>query len=182
MRSMRFLYLCVTFGLVLAVAGAVQPGAQTTEDATPQLSNASQEEAAVRKVEADQREAWNRHDAKAWANLCTEDADVVNVVGWWWQGRSQIEKKIADAHAYLFRESTLTHDEINVRFLTSDTAIVHVRWSLVGGKNPDGTPGQPRKGIETQVLHKVAGKWLISAFHNTDSIPEVPFPTEPPKK
>jgi uncharacterized protein (TIGR02246 family) len=105
----------------------------------------------------------------------------VNVVGWWWQGRAQIEKKIADAHAYLFRESTLTDKEIRIRFLTSDTAIVHVRWSMVGAKDPDGA-GQPRTGLETQVLRKLSGKWLIAAFHNTDSIPELPFPTGPPEK
>src|SRR5215472_211232 len=103
---------------------------------TPQsrTANESQDAAAIRKAEADLQEAWNHHDAKAWANLCTEDGDVVNVVGWWWQGRSQIEKKIADAHAYIFRESILTHDEISIKFLTPDTAVVHVRWSMGGGK------------------------------------------------
>jgi uncharacterized protein (TIGR02246 family) len=148
----------------------------------PESPIASQDEAAIRKVEADLRETWNRHDAKGWANLWAEDGDVVNVVGWWWHGRSQIEKKFADSHAYLFRESTLTGDEIRMRFLTSDTAIVHGRWSMVGHKNPDGTPGQPRNGIETLVLQKQAGKWLIAAFHNTDSRPEVPFPMGPPKR
>jgi uncharacterized protein (TIGR02246 family) len=144
--------------------------------------SAHEEEGAIRAVEAVLREAWNSHDAKAWAKLCAEDADVVNVVGWWWQGRAQIEQKIAESHRFLFRESTLTHDEIRIRFLTADTAVVHIRWSMVGGKNPDGTPGQPRKGIETQVLRKLGGKWLIAAFHNTDSRPEVPFPVGPPKR
>jgi uncharacterized protein (TIGR02246 family) len=78
----------------------------------------------------------------------------VNVVGWWWQGRSQIEKKIADAHAYSFRESTLTDDGIHIRFLTSETAVVHVRWSMVGQQEPRRHSWQPRKGIETQVVHK----------------------------
>ena len=146
------------------------------------VANRAEEEAAIRKVEAELVDTWNHHDARAWAKLCTEDGDVVNVVGWWWQGRSQIEKKIADAHAYIFRESTLTDDEIQIRFMTAETAVVHVRWSMVGHKNPDGTLGQPRKGIETQVLHKLEGKWLITAFHNTDSRPEVPFPMGPPQK
>lgn len=166
--------LAITSGL-LVLASAMP------SQATRQLPivNQSQEEDAIGKVEADLQQAWNRHDAKAWANLCTQDADVVNVVGWWWQGRPEIERKIADAHAYIFRESTLTGNEIRIRFLTADTAIVHVRWSMVGERNPDGTPGQPRTGIETQVLRKLSGKWLIAAFHNADSIPEVPFPTEP---
>jgi len=34
--------------------------------------------AAIRDVESRQAEAWNRHDAKAYAALFTEDGDVVN--------------------------------------------------------------------------------------------------------
>jgi uncharacterized protein (TIGR02246 family) len=143
-------------------------------------ANQSQDEAEIRNVETRFQEAWNHHDAKAFANLCTEDGDVVNVVGWWWNGRSQIEKKVSDAHAFIFRESTLTHNEVHIKFLTPQIAVVHVRWSMVGHKSPDGTPGQPRKGIDTQVLQKQAGKWLIAAFHNTDSVPEVPFPAGQP--
>ena len=89
----------------LAITGALLVLAGTLLSQTPPQSpvaNQSQEEAAIRKVEADLQQAWNRHDAKAWANLCTPDADVVNVVGWWWHGCSQIEKKIADAHAPSF--------------------------------------------------------------------------------
>ena len=82
----------------------------------------------------------------------------------------------------LFLESTLTDKEVCIRFLASDTAIVHVRWSMVGAKNPDGTPGRPQTGLETQVLRKQSGQWLIAAFHNTDSIPEVAFPTGRPEK
>lgn len=44
-------------------------------------ADASEESAAIRGVEARQAEAWNRHDARAYAALFTEDADVVNVVG-----------------------------------------------------------------------------------------------------
>ena len=143
--------------------------------------NNSQDEAEIRKVETGLQEAWNRHDIRAFANLLTEDGDVVNVVGWWWRGRPQIERKITDAHAFIFRDSTLTHNEVHIRFLTPQIAVVHVLWSLVGHKNPDGTPGQPRKGIETQVLQQQAGKWLVAALHNTDSLPGRPFPMGPPK-
>src|SRR4029453_3729816 len=51
-----------------------------------------QDEADIRNVETRQQEAWNRHDAKAYADLFTEDADLVNVGGWRWKGRAEIEK------------------------------------------------------------------------------------------
>jgi uncharacterized protein (TIGR02246 family) len=77
----------------------------------------------------------------------------------------------------MFRESTYTNDEVHIRFLTGQIAVVHVRWSMVGHRNPDGTPGQPRKGIQTHILQEQEGKWLIAVFNNTDSAPEVSFPT-----
>jgi uncharacterized protein (TIGR02246 family) len=66
------------------------------------------DEVEIRNVEMQQQEAWNRHDAKAYANFFTEDGDCVNVVGWWWKGRAEIEKKLTDAYVFVFRESILT--------------------------------------------------------------------------
>ena len=140
----------------------------------------SQDEAEIRGVETAFEAAWNHHDMHAFARICAEDADFVNVLGWWWKGRPQIEQKHAEAHAFMFRDSTLTHDDVQVRFLTPEIAVVHVRWSLIGHKIPNGNPGQPRKGIDTQVLQKRAGKWVIIAFQNTDSVPERPFPDGQP--
>jgi len=142
----------------------------------------SPDETEIRKVELGLQEAWNHHDMKAWANLFAEDADFVNVAGWWWKGRAEIKKKHTEIHAYIFRDSTLTIDEVDTRFLTPEVAIVHSLWSLTGNRNPDGSDGQPRNGIFTQVLQKLNGKWLIAAAQNTDSRPEVPMPTGPPKK
>jgi uncharacterized protein (TIGR02246 family) len=138
-----------------------------------------QDEAAVRALEVQQQEAWNRHDAKAYADLFTEDGDCVNVVGWWWKGRAEIEKKLTDAYVYVFRESVLTIGEVSVRFLQPDWAIVHVRWTMTGARTPQGIP-TPQQGIQTQLVQKRGDKWLIAAFQNTNSIPEMPFPKGPP--
>ena len=138
----------------------------------------SQDEADIRNLETQQQEAWNHHDAKAYANLFTEDGDVVNVVGWWWKGRAEIEQKLAAAYAYVFRESVLTITAVDVKFLTPQIAVAHVRWTMVGARTPQGI-AEPRQGIQTQVLQKLEGKWLIAAFQNTNGVPESPFPTGP---
>src|SRR6201993_246614 len=137
-----------------------------------------QDEAAIRNVEKQQGEAWNRHDAKAYAALFTENGDCVNVVGWWWKGRAEIEKKLTAAYVYVFKESALTVTNVDIRFLTSDTAVAHVRWTLTGARTPAGLP-RPQQGLQTHVLQKQNGQWLIAAFQNTLSVPEMPFPKGP---
>jgi uncharacterized protein (TIGR02246 family) len=61
------------------------------------------DEAAIHAVQDRQADAWNRHDAAAYARLFAEDGDVVNVLGWWWRGRAQIESKLMNAFAFVFR-------------------------------------------------------------------------------
>jgi uncharacterized protein (TIGR02246 family) len=138
----------------------------------------AQDEAALRKLEVQQEEAWNRHDAKAYAALFTEDGDCVNVVGWWWKGRAEIEKKLTDAYLFVFRESALKVGEVTIRFLNPATAVVHVRWTMTGARTPQGIP-TPQQGIQTQLVQKQADGWLIAAFQNTNFIPEMPFPKGP---
>jgi len=137
-----------------------------------------QDEAEIRAVATRQGETWSRHDAKAYAALFTEDCDVVNVVGWWWKGRAELERKLTAAFRFVFKESTLSIGEVEVRFLSPDIALAHVRWSMVGARTPSGIP-EPREGIQTLVFTKRTGHWLISGFQNTHSIPEQPFPQGP---
>jgi uncharacterized protein (TIGR02246 family) len=151
---------------VLAFALAVLGG--TASSAT------SDDENAIRQVQTVQADAWNRHDAKAYAALFTEDGDCVNVVGWWWKGRAQIESKLTTVFATAFRASELTVTSTDVRFLTPTIAVAHVHWTMTGYKMPPGLP-EPREGIEIQVLEKKAGHWMIQSFQNTIGLPEVAF-------
>jgi uncharacterized protein (TIGR02246 family) len=139
----------------------------------------SDDEESIRQVQAFQAYAWNRHDAAAYASLFTEDGDCVNVLGWWWKGRAQIQSKLNAAFAYVFRDSQLTITETSVRLLSPSIAIAHVSWTMTGAKVPPGMP-EPRHGIEIQVLQKKSGHWLIQSFQNTNAVPERPFPAGPP--
>ena len=163
----RLFLKTLTLSLVTVVAGAAFGHDQ------------SQDEAEIREVEKRQQEAWNQHDAKAYANLFTDDGEIVNIVGWWWKGRAEIEKKLTDAYTYVFRESALTVTDVQVKFLTPEIAVAHVKWTMTGARTPKGLP-EPQQGIQIQVLQKHADKWLIAAFQNTNSIPERPFPKGPP--
>ena len=157
--------------LLLSLAVVALGG--TASAATPD------DESGIRQVQAVQADAWNRHDAAAYAALFTEDGDCVNVLGWWWKGRTQIESKLTAAFAFVFRESQLTITDTAVRFLSPTIAIAHVSWTMTGAKTPPGMP-EPRQGIEIQVLRKKSGHWLIESFQNTNGLPERPFPAGPP--
>ena len=111
------------------------------------------DEAAIRDiVQTRQQQAWNQHDARAYAALFAEDGEVVNVVGWWWRGRAEIESKLTDAFAFVFRESALTITQVEVRFLAAEIAVAHVLWTMSGAKTPPGMP-EPRKA---HTNHRVA--------------------------
>ena len=145
---------------------------------TPAAAQQADDKAEIRTVALLQASTWNRHDAKAYAALFTEDCDVVNVVGWWWKGRDEVERKLTGAFHSMFRESRLTITDVQTRFLTPDVAVSHVRWTMVGAKAPRGMP-EPRQGIQTLVLTRQSERWLISAFQNTNSVAERAFSAAP---
>ena len=123
---------------------------------------------AIKQIERDWQEAWNRHDMKALTALVADDIDFVSVGGYWLKGRNEFEEHHAARHAMQFKESAWTTTDVQVKFLKPDVAVVHVLWGMKGDKDPDGTPRQPRRGIFTRVVTKEGGKWLIKASHNTN--------------
>ena len=133
----------------------------------------------IKELQLRQANAWNRHDAAAYTGLFTDDADVVNVLGWWWQGRDEIQRKLMDAFAYTFRESTMTIIDTNIKYLSKTVAVVHVDWTMTGARMPPGF-AEPKQGIQLQVLEKVKGSWKIRSFQNTLSVPAADFPKGPP--
>lgn len=155
--------------IVVSIIAVIGPGGAAAQ---------SQDEREIRAVAVRQGETWSRHDAKAYAALFTEDCNVVNVVGWWWKGRQELESKLRAGFVYVFSESTLTMTDVQVSFLSTDIAIAHARWTMTGARTPPGIP-EPREGIQTLVFTKKAGQWLIATFQNTNSVPEQPFPTGP---
>jgi uncharacterized protein (TIGR02246 family) len=119
-------------------------------------------------------EAWNNRDPDSLAALFDSQAEFVNVTGLWWHDRSAIR----EAHAYglerIFNASTLTVDELRVKHLSDDVAIVHAAMTLSGQTAIAGIrqPGA-RKTIFSFVVHRVAGGWTCASAHNTDTVPNM---------
>src|SRR5262249_11908897 len=98
----------------------------------PTVAEQQDDEAASRQVQVLQAAAWNQHDARAYANLFTEDGDAVNALGWRWRGRPEIERKTREGFEFVFAQSTLKITDVDVRFPGPNMAVAHVRWTMVG--------------------------------------------------
>jgi uncharacterized protein (TIGR02246 family) len=113
-------------------------------------------------------DAWNRHDAKAFAAVFAEDADFTNWRGMGASGRSKIEEFHAPLFATIFKNSHQTMTDINIRFVRADVAAVEVHWDMTGQTDALGNARPPRQGILNFVMAKNDGKWQIVVMHNLD--------------
>lgn len=121
------------------------------------------DEAEIRALLQRLSEAWG--DADAFAAVFTEDAEYITFDGSMVKGRVAI----AESHRPLFegimRGSRLAGKPPTVRFLTPDVALVHGKGAVIQRWQK-----QPRRravSVQTNVVVKQDGRWLIAAFHNT---------------
>jgi uncharacterized protein (TIGR02246 family) len=112
--------------------------------------------------------AWNRHDAKAFAAVFTEDADFTNWRGVGASGRAKIEEFHALIFATIFNKSVLKYTDIKIRFARPDVAAVDVHWDMTGAVDAHGNPVPERFGLLSLVMTRDAGTWQIAVMHNLD--------------
>jgi len=132
------------------------------------------DEKAIRDIEAQWEAAWNRHDVPAMIRSVAADADIVNLSGAWMKGRDRFAASLTELHRDKVKESVWKMEEINVKFLTPEIALVHAYWNTHGERSPDGKPLPPRRGLYTRVEVKRDGQWLIVASHATEVLPSSP--------
>jgi uncharacterized protein (TIGR02246 family) len=127
------------------------------------------DESAVRNVLAEYADSWNRHDMAALGRLFTENCDYVNIAGVHWNGVQEIVQRQGELFQNRLKTAVETLTGAEVRFPTSDVALVHATWDLTGGSRPTGEAVPVLKEITTMVMVKTNGKWLITAFQNTEN-------------
>ncbi|MDQ3665224.1 MAG: SgcJ/EcaC family oxidoreductase [Acidobacteriota bacterium] len=131
-----------------------------------QTKGNAKDKEAIKSIALKWQDTWNRHDMKALAALVAEDADLITVGGTWLRSGKEFEEDHAKSHTMMFKESVLTTNNLEVKFIRPDVAVAHVEWSIKGVKDPDGMPRQPQQGISTWVVEKRKGTWLIIAAQN----------------
>lgn len=136
---------------------------------TAQAQNPHKDEKAIREVAAHWQQEWNRHDFKALGNLLAPDADYVTDTGVWLRGRDEFVDWHATQHPEMYRNSQWMNNEVTLRFLQPEVAIVHLTWGRQGDLDAHGALRHGRSGISTWLLVKVGGGWRIRAAQDTSA-------------
>jgi len=123
---------------------------------------------AIRRIADSLADAWNRHDAAAFAGNFAEDADFTNVFGMHARGRSAIEGFHRPVFETIFKQSRLTIDETRARFIRPDIAAADLHWTMEGARNPLGAEWPRRRELINMLVTREAGLWSITVMHNMD--------------
>lgn len=112
--------------------------------------------------------AWNARDADALAALFDADARFVNETGLFWHDRESIRNAHATRLKSLVETSTLATDEPNVKLLSPEVAVVHVRMTRSGDTPTEASASpQPQTSIVSFVVRRAGERWLCASAHNT---------------
>jgi uncharacterized protein (TIGR02246 family) len=136
-------------------------GAVTAVAAPPVDSGA--EKAAILKVITSMQAAWNRGDFRGYMQGF-KNPDVIFVSGGrfqdGWQGT--LDHYIRDYGASADARGTLRFYDIRIEMLAPDAAQLISRYELL-------RPQHPQYGINTRLMRKVDGRWVIALNHVSSS-------------
>ena len=119
------------------------------------------DEAAIRENVKQLETGWNTKSGAAFAKPFAEDADYVVINGMYIKGRAVIATAHQQIFDTIYKDTTLTLDVKQIRFLRSDVAVVHVSG------HRDGPGKESHGGMLTLVMTKEQQGWTIVAFQNT---------------
>lgn len=122
------------------------------------------DEAALRRVPERTTEAWANHDANAFADAFTADAEVI-IAGTYLRGRDEVRSYISAAFSGPIKGTTVISDPVSVEYLNADTGLVITEGGMVP---PGGTAVSAAHAIRgTWVLTVNGGEWRIRAYHSS---------------
>ncbi len=150
--------------LVVAFSLAISP-------ARGQSKSTETDSAAIRQVITDFIDAFNRHDAHAWAMPFAEDGDFTNVTGLYLHGRKDFEARFTELFTTRLKTAHRTATVRHIRFVTPDVAAVDAEWELVGSKASDGSENPARKGLFNFVVTRQNGHWVFTIFQESEFAP-----------
>jgi uncharacterized protein (TIGR02246 family) len=107
--------------------------------------------------------AWNKHDAKAFGEMFSEEADWVTASGTRVKGRADGESCLGKEHLTWARTTTMAASDIEARAIGQDLAVVLFRWKIVGAGQAGTTASPTYEGSTLFVGTKQGSRWTIVA-------------------
>jgi uncharacterized protein (TIGR02246 family) len=128
------------------------------------ISDLQRDAAAVGQLHARILDAWNRQDASAYAESCTDDAIVIGFDGSEMHGRQEI----ADQLGAIFADhqvASYVGVVRSVRSLGKDVALLHAVVGMVAPGQEDVMPD--RNAVQLLLATHTDGEWRAQALQNT---------------
>lgn len=120
------------------------------------------DEAAIRENVSQLVSGWNTKSGALFATPFAEDADYVIINGSYIKGRDVIAKSHQGIFDSIFKDTTLTLNVKQIRFVRPEVAVVHV-----SGHRDGPTKELVQDAMITLVMTKEKQGWKIAAFQNT---------------
>jgi len=159
---LKKIWACMSFAVMLCAAAT---------KGTPE------DEQAIRKLIAEIEAGWNRHDAKAVSALATEDFDIVVPPGNYTGGRAENETGLQRSFSTVFKNARDTVTIDRIRFIRPDVALVDGTFEITGSE----IPGPPPKGLQTLLLVREDGRWMVTALRRMIPVAGPPQGAPPAK-
>jgi len=149
---------------VASASSVAAPASASAPDSPPcPAIDAGAEKAAILKVITDMQAAWNRGDFRGYMQGF-KNPDVIFVSGGrfqdGWQGT--LDHYVRDYGASPEMRGTLRFSDIRIEILGPDAAQLISRYQLVRQQHP-------QYGINTRLMRKVNGQWVIALNHVSSS-------------
>jgi uncharacterized protein (TIGR02246 family) len=132
-------------------------------------SKMSKDEAAIRANVEQMAKGWNMKSGAEFAKPFAENSDYVVINGMHIKGRTDNAQGHQQIFNTIYKDSRVSVNVKQIRFLRPDVAVVHVESNLtfkIGGAEQTGS------GLITMVMTKEKDKWEIAAFQNTAIQPQ----------
>ena len=119
---------------------------------------------AIKKILADQYQAWGEGDAASFVADYAEEATVI-MPGSYTGTRDEIQQNMTQSFATSLKNTKVTDELQSVRFLGDDCAIAISKAGIL-------FPGESEVPADrfiyaTWVFQRRNGKWLVEAYHNS---------------
>lgn len=124
----------------------------------------SSADAVAAAVQEQLMEAWRDGDGAAFAAAHCPDADFVNLIGTYVQGREAIARLHQTIFDGIYAKSAMTLEGERARFLAEDIILAQAAAEV---QVPAGPLQGTVRGFVTMVLVRADATWLIASFQNT---------------